>query len=97
MNAQILKLTCALTSHLTLGTKTSPRMEVVPMKSPVQKRAGKTLAKLSRVYVAKRMTTSTMLVTEVAAAIYLPSLRPLTFTFTLRDVKARITTCSTNL
>ena len=32
-----------LTSHLTLGTKISPRMEVVPMKSPVQMRAGKTL------------------------------------------------------
>ena len=84
-------------ADLTLGTKTSPRMEVVPMKSPVQMRAGNTLTKSFRVYVVKTMTVSTMLVTEVAAAIYLASLRPLIFTFTLRDVKARIMTCSTNL
>ena len=84
-------------ADLTLGTKTSPRMEVVPMKSPVQMRAGKPLTKLSRLYVVKRITVSTMLVTEVAAAIYLASLRPLIFTFTLRDVKAKIMTCSTTL
>lgn len=86
-----------LTSHLTLGIKTSPKMEVAPVKSPVQIRAGNTLTKFLRVYVVKMMTASTMLVTEVAAAMYLASFRPLIFTFTLSDVKTRITTCSTNL
>ena len=70
-------------------------MKVVLINNAVLKRPGNQLTYSFRKYVVKSMIASMVLIIEINAVMYFASSRPLTFT--LRDVKARIMRCTTNL